>query len=71
MKIEHNIPTPKAREHSANLKALAQMKVGDSILFTKATSNQVRSKFHYAVKKTGYKVTIRTTEDGVRLWRIQ
>lgn len=49
-----------------------EMQVGDSILIpAERTHPKHASKRAYAAsKRTGYKFTCRTQEDGVRVWRI-
>jgi hypothetical protein len=66
--VEGDIPIPPKRGGYYKYKWDA-MKVGDSFLVT-VDINIISSVANRAAKRLGYKFTCRTTEEGVRVWRI-
>ena len=64
-KIEKNVPIPKKRTSGVSA-LLRKLKVGESILLPK----QAAYTQAYAVLGKG-NCTIRSTPDGVRVWRIK
>ena len=65
LKIEKNVPIPK-RGRSGISAALKSMKVGDSMILPKQTA------YTQAYKVLGKgNCAVRSTADGVRVWRIK
>ena len=65
--IETNVPAPLEGRHGKYAEILPRFQVGQSIMFK---SFQSASSFEMACRKTGYKTTRRTTENGTRVWRV-
>ncbi len=78
MKIEKNIPMPKAREWDTGKKIyfFDEMEVGDSAFFEGQTaSGAIGRNSAYTVaqqyaKKSGKKFSGSTNPEGVRIWRV-
>ncbi len=70
-KIQSGIPVPPKRRRfrHGEVKALSvDMKIGDSMLFP----NRTKAKSLYnALKNLGFGVTIRNSEEGVRIWKVE
>lgn len=67
IKIEKNIPIPTRRHRFTWSRILLEMEPGDSILCPD------RAHYHavwYAAKKNNIKITARTIEEKVRVWRV-
>jgi hypothetical protein len=70
--IEKNVPVPtyagKTKPLSPATLAIMTMQVGDSYLIPK--NDKVRNRYQYVAKTRNWKFITRTTEQGVRVWRI-
>jgi len=66
IQIDHDIPVPDSKYRTKY--PWNQMKVGDSFC-AQLTENQ-RKGLHSCAKRAGIKITTRTTEEGIRVWRI-
>jgi hypothetical protein len=70
LKIEHGVPAPSPKGKFAGL--IAQMKVGDSILFPPEGKRSAYNAVHFANKTMhGRRYLSRRTPDGYRVWRIK
>lgn len=67
-KLENNIPAPKA--HHACKYPLGTMEVGDSFVAPESEASKLRNASHTYGKKKGRKYVTRTTDEGVRVWRV-
>jgi hypothetical protein len=69
MKIDKNIPIPTEKRRSKY--PWIEMEVGDSFLVARELKASIRSLV--SVKNTAgkEKFTYRTTQDGIRVWRIE
>jgi hypothetical protein len=77
IQIRKGIPIPPRLTHrpirSPITKALLQMEIGDSIDLPNTPTN--RSSVYVRIKRKGYKLTVRTLDNGednvLRVWRIK
>jgi hypothetical protein len=70
LKIERGIPAPRAKGRYWPL--VAEMKVGDSILFPGGAKRSAYNAVHFANKvKKERKYICRCVDDGYRIWRIK
>lgn len=73
-KIEKGVPMlPRKRGHRAKDYPFSQMSVGDSFFVKgvpRTVQNRLASSKAKAQKNLGFKFATRTTDDGVRCWRI-
>jgi hypothetical protein len=68
-KIEKNVPIPKTSGRGRKTTHdLPDMEVGDSF-FVENESSRYLAKLFYQKNKKGYKLTARTENNGVRIWR--
>lgn len=67
-KIEKRVPIPPPYG-TTNYQILDKMKKGDSVLWESGSQAPLRHAMRLRFGKGGY--TIRTTEEGVRVWRIK
>ena len=70
--IDKNIPMPKiVRNGGPKAKyPFADMQVGDSFEVTDKTTKKFASTCAAATRRLGSKFTIRTIDNGIRVWRI-
>ena len=69
MKIEKNIPIPPDERGRKGIPIFHEMKPGDSILFNGGESHPNSLRIFAA--RNGWKVTQRTTDEGIRIWRTE
>lgn len=69
MKLDKDIPIPLSREErvSGVYRTMKTMEVGDSFLLP---NNVNRNSSYVIAKYFGIKVTVRSTPEGVRVWRL-
>ena len=72
MQIETGIPIPRQRRNGTRSlsSALYTMKVGESVLVPEERGRALRTMASRISKETRRIYTTRTTEEGVRVWRI-
>lgn len=76
-RIEPKVPIPPRRRPGGSTRSkypLDQMRIGDSFLVPKneyKKSNYVANVVHIRARKLGIKIATRTTDDGVRVWRVE
>jgi hypothetical protein len=63
--IDKNIPFPPPS--NSLHQTIRNMQVGDSTIIPKYTRNKI---YTYA-KLNGFKMRTRTTEEGIRMWRVE
>ena len=73
MKIEKGIPIPQRRRHKGKwINVVSLMEVGDSILLDcKSASDSDAMACVAAGRNIGFKLSVRTLSEGVRVWRVQ
>ena len=72
IKIEKNIPISKMKAGGRHPKyPFADMVVGDSFEVGGKSTRQFAGSVNSASKRCGFKFVTRTTESGVRVWRIE
>ena len=72
MKIEKGIPIPRSKCQGKYIKVVSLMEVGDSVLLNckNTTDNNVHG-IRQAGRKIGFKLSARTMDEGVRVWRVR
>lgn len=75
LRIDKDVPIPGKKTGRREVKyPFAQMEVGDSFALTgevEKTTNLLRNTALRYAKQLGYKFTVRSTEDGARVWRVE
>lgn len=71
MNIDRNVPLPLAREKTKY--PFNDLLIGDSFLvaWPFAHPHNVRCAAQYHQRRTGKKFTTKSTDDGVRVWRVE
>jgi len=75
MEIEQNIPIPPRHRHRLKY-PFRDMAVGDSVLIpldvnSKEDETRVRGAANVFRRRTGWKLTVRKSEGGFRVWRTE
>ena len=72
MKIEKGIPIPRSKFQGKYIKVVSLMEVGDSVLLNckNTTDNSVHG-IRQAGRSIGFKLSARTMDEGVRVWRVK
>jgi hypothetical protein len=71
MKIETEVPFPAGKHAGGNYKyPWDLLEVGQSFLVKNRTVQQMASVANRASSRLGIKLSCRTTEEGVRVWRV-
>lgn len=72
MKIEKGIPMPLSKRQGKYIKAVSLMEVGDSVLLNcKDTADNSVHAIRQAGRTIGFKMSARTMDAGVRVWRVK
>lgn len=72
MKIDKKVPIPDRFNRSENAKVIAKMKIGDSVFFSNKDIKIGRRFIGCAVQTfRKWRFTTRTTNEGIRIWRIE
>lgn len=66
-KIEKGVPVPREHWHKYPLR---HMEVGDSIVLPKSESEKIRKASHMHGVRHNRKYVTRSTDEGIRLWRV-
>jgi hypothetical protein len=72
MKIEKKIPIPPLKKGGEDYKIIAKMKIGDSVFFE--NNNLARGRRFVGCAWQSFRdkrFTTRTTNEGMRIWRIE
>jgi hypothetical protein len=70
IKVDKNIPLPSRPSKGPRKYPWATMKVGESFLSDCVDANSMRSQCRKASKKLNKKFEHRTTDAGIRCWRV-
>lgn len=72
IKIDKKVPLPDARNrHGALSNALRALKIGESFLVPDRYKASARQFAYIYQKKLNTKFAIRTTDQGLRIWRVK
>jgi len=71
LRFERDIPIPPESSARRGRPSIGweDMQVGDSVLLSRLTYKQGRSRVAYLSHRYGYKCVMRMVEGGVRIWR--
>lgn len=73
IKIDKGIPMPELHggKHMASREATNRLEIGDSFLATAGyNATQINNALYHHARRRGVKIIVRTTPDGVRVWRV-
>lgn len=74
LKIEPGIPIPEIVGRGAegkNISLLRKMNIGDSVFFSGKHGRSLRNRYRVAAEVLNFKLSFRTLDDGVRMWRVK